>query len=127
MTNFKFVANLIFCALALGGQLAFGAQIICDTDVSNSSAQLVIKSTNDIYSISKIDLPGGFRLAGQYLSNVNKFKLYVYDYSKDRYVLLSAQEFDVNPKSCEQSFGKNLVYGEPYERELYFQCHQDCK
>jgi|CryBogDrversion2_7_1035282.scaffolds.fasta_scaffold10202_1 hypothetical protein len=127
MTTFKFVANLVFCTLALSNQLTFGVQIVCNTDVSNTRAQLVIQSTNDIYSISKIDLSSGFRLAGQYLPNVNKFKLYVYDYSKDRHVLLSTQEFDINPKSCEQSFGKNRVYGEPYERELYFQCHQDCK
>jgi hypothetical protein len=108
-------------------KIAYGAQIVCDTDVSNSQAQLRIESNDDIYAFSKIDLPGGFRLAGQYLPSLSKFKLYTYINSKDRYVLLSAQEFIVDPKICAHSFGDNLVYGEPYERDLFFQCRQICK
>jgi hypothetical protein len=62
---------------------AYGAQIVCDTDVSNSQSQLRIESNNDIYAVSKIDLPGGFRLAGQYLPSLAKFKLYIYVNSKN--------------------------------------------
>ena len=126
MAPVKFIVFFVFFASSVVSTVSYGAQIVCDTDVSNTQSRLVFKSTDDVYDFSKIDLPSGFRLAGQYLAKLNKLKLYVYDYSKDRHVLLNAQEFDVNPRSCEQDFGKNRVYGEPYERELSFQCHQDC-
>lgn len=108
-------------------KVAYGVQIVCDTDVSNSQKQLRIEPNDDVYAFSKIDLDGGFRLAGQYYPSRTKFKLYVYVNSKDRYVLLSAQEFNVDPKACPHSFGDNRVYGEPYERDLFFQCRQICK
>jgi hypothetical protein len=108
-------------------KFSYGVQIVCDTDVSNSQNQLRIEPNDDVYAFSKIDLDGGFRLAGQYYPSRTKFKLYVYVNSKDRYVLLSAQEFHVDPKACPHSFGDNRVYGEPYERDLFFQCRQICK
>jgi hypothetical protein len=123
----KHLISLIFSVCLFAFNIAYGAQIVCDTNVSNSQSQLLIESNDDIYAVSKIDLPGGFRLAGQYLPSLAKFKLYIYVNSKDRYVLLSAQEFIIDPKACSRSFGDNLVYGEPYERDLFFQCRQICK
>lgn len=120
-----FISSIVIVSL-LTCRVAYGVQIVCDTDVSNSQNQLRILSSDDVYAFSKIDLPGGFRLAGQYLPGLTKFKLYAYINSKDRYVLLSAQEFDVDPKACFRNFGANLVYGEPYERDLSFQCRQIC-
>jgi len=125
--NKRLSISLIFFICSFAFNVAYGAQIICDTDVSNSQSQLRIESNDDIYAVSKIDLPGGFRLAGQYLPSLTKFKLYIYINSKDRYVLLNAQEFIIDPKACSRSFGDNLVYGEPYERDLFFQCRQICK
>ena len=107
-------------------KVSYGVQIICDTDVSNSQNQLRIVPNDDVYAFSKIDLPGEFRLAGQYYPSRTKFKLYAYINSKDRYVLLSAQEFDVDPQACSRNFGSNRVYGEPFERDLFFQCRQIC-
>ena len=107
-------------------KVSYGVQIICDTDVSNSQNQLRIVPNDDVYAFSKIDLPGEFRLAGQYYPSRTKFKLYAYINSKDRYVLLSAQEFDVDPQTCSRNFGSNRVYGEPFERDLFFQCRQIC-
>jgi hypothetical protein len=110
----------------LACKISEGVQIVCDTDVSNSQMKLRIEPNNDVYAFSKINLSGGFRLAGQYFPKRNKFKLYAYIDSKDRYVLLTAQEFDIDPKNCSRNFGDNRVYGEPYERELFFQCRQVC-
>lgn len=119
-TSFIVVTSFLVC------KISYGVQIVCDTDVSNSQNQLRIVPNDDVYAFSKIDLAGGFRLAGQYYPSRTKFKLYAYINSKDRYVLLSAQEFDVDPKACNRSFGDNRVYGEPYERDLSFQCRQIC-
>lgn len=127
MTNFRLLATLAFFLFIFTHSPSYGASIVCETDVYDTRDQLVIESNNDIYAVSKIDLQAGFRLAGQFLPELNKFKLYAYTYSKDRYVLLIAQEFDVSEKTCQHSFGKNLVYGEPYEQELFFQCYQACK
>jgi len=123
----KILTSLIVVVGFLACQFSYGVQIVCDTDVSNSQNQLRIEPNDDVYAFSKIDLDGGFRLAGQYYPSRTKFKLYVYVNSKDRYVLLSAQEFNVDPKACPHSFGDNRVYGEPYERDLFFQCRQICK
>jgi hypothetical protein len=113
-TSLLVITSFLIC------KTSYGVQIVCDTDVSNSQNQLRIEPSDDIYTFSKIDLPGGFRLAGQYYPSRTKFKLYTYINSKDRYVLLSAQEFVVDPKACSRSFGDNRVYGEPYERDLFF-------
>jgi hypothetical protein len=122
----KILTSLIVVTGFLVCQFSYGVQIVCDTDVNNSQNQLRIVPNDDVYAFSKIDLDGGFRLAGQYYPSRTKFKLYAYVNSKDRYVLLSAQEFTVDPKACSRSFGDNRIYGEPYERELFFQCRQIC-
>ena len=122
----KILASLIVVLSFMACKISYGVQIICDTDVNNSQNQLRIVPNDDVYAFSKIDLDGGFRLAGQYYPSRTKFKLYAYVNSKDRYVLLSAQEFNVDPKACPRSFGDNRVYGEPYERDLFFQCRQIC-
>ena len=122
----KIFTSLILITSFLVCKTSYGVQIVCDTDVSNSQNQLRIEPNDDVYSFSKIDLAGGFRLAGQYYPSRTKFKLYAYIDSKDRYVLVSAQEFNVDPKDCSRNFGDNRVYGEPYERDLFFQCRQIC-
>jgi hypothetical protein len=122
----KTLTSLIIVISFLACNISYGVQIVCDTDVNNSQNQLRIVPNDDVYAFSKIDLDGGFRLAGQYYPSRTKLKLYAYVNSKNRYVLLSAQEFNVDPKACSRSFGDNRVYGEPYERELFFQCRQIC-
>ena len=122
----KILTSLIVVTSFLACKFSYGVQIVCDTDVNNSQNQLRIVPNDDVYVFSKIDLDGGFRLAGQYYPSRTKFKLYAYVNSKDRYVLLSVQEFNVDPKACSHSFGDNRVYGDLYERELFFQCRQIC-
>jgi hypothetical protein len=127
MPNKKIFALFIFFHSLVLCNASYGSQIICDTDVSDSANQLVINANDDPYAFTKIDLPGEFRLAGQYFPSLNKVKLFVYNNFKNRYVLLSAQEFEVSSKTCSSSFGKNLFYSEPFERELFFQCRHLCK
>jgi hypothetical protein len=122
----KITTSLIVIIAFLVCKIAYGVQIVCDTDVSNSQNQLRIEPNDDVYAFSKIDLPGDFRLAGQYYPGRSKFKLYAYVNSKDRYVLISAQEFEVDPKACSRNFGDNRIYGGSYERDLFFQCRQIC-
>lgn len=122
----KTLTSLIVVISFMACKISYGVQIVCDTDVNNSQNQLRIVPNDDVYAFSKIDLDGGFRLAGQYYPSRTKLKLYAYVNSKNRYVLLSAQEFNVDPKACSRSFGDNRVYGESYERELFFQCRQIC-
>jgi hypothetical protein len=107
------------------GGATLAANIVCDLEVSNSSQRLVIRPTSDIYAVEKIDLPGGFRFSGQYLPVAGKFKTYTYTYSKNRYVLLTSQEFNAT-EFCQSDFGQNRVYAGAYERELFFQCKQIC-
>ena len=124
--NKKTSTILIVTMTFLVCKVASGVQIICNTDVSNTQNQLRIEPSDDVYAFSKIDLPGDFRLAGQYYPSLAKFKLYAYINSKDRYVLVSAQEFEVDPKACSRNFGDNRVYAGPFERDLFFQCRQVC-
>lgn len=126
MATIKFRALFAFFATVVISNISFAAQIACDIDVSNVQAQLAIKPNNDVYVFSKIDLQGGFRVSGQYLPILSKFKLYVYDSSKERYKLLINQEFALSPDICSRDFGQNRIYGEPYERELYVHCRQVC-
>jgi len=127
MAHKKLIVFLgVFCAMILC-RVCHGAKIVCDTDTSNLTNQLLIVPNDDVYTFSTIDVSPAFRLSGQYLPSLNKFKLFAYSYSKDRHVLLSAQEFEITPRMCSSNFGKNLVYGEPYERELFFQCRYICE
>jgi len=126
MATIKSQAFLALFAIAMVSNISYAAQIACDIDVSNSQTQLFIKPSNDVYSFSKIDLLGGFRVSGQHLSTLNKFKLYIYAHSKERYVLINVQEFALSPDSCSRDFGQSRIYGEPYERELFVKCRQVC-
>jgi hypothetical protein len=71
-------------------------------------------------------LLGGFRFAGQYLSEHNKFKAYVYQTPKERYVLLALQSFVITKATCPQDFGEHRVYDSEDERELFFHCRKTC-
>lgn len=95
-------------------------------DVNDEKKQLVIYPHNDVYHSSKIDLPGGFRFAGQYLSVQKKFKAYVYHTPNTRFVLLALQEFSISDRHCPQDFGQHRVYDSSDERELYFHCKRKC-
>ena len=127
MVHQKLLVFLGFFYAMISCSICHGAKIVCDTDTNNLTNQLVILPNDDVYAFSTIDVSPAFRLSGQYLPNLNKFKVFAYSYSKDRHVLLSAQEFEITPGMCSSNFGKNLVYGEPYERELFFQCRYVCK
>ena len=52
---------------------SLGAEVVCDIDVSASQHRLVIHPDDDIYAFSKVDTPGNFRFAAQYLPSLNKF------------------------------------------------------
>lgn len=104
----------------------FAQRIECIFDVNDIQQQLLIHPNNDIYHSDKIDLPGGFRFAGQYLSDLNKFKAYIYHTPKKRYVLLALQEFNIPTQNCPENFGRHRVYDSSDERELYFQCERKC-
>lgn len=106
--------------------MVFAHRIECIFDVNDVEQQLVIHPNNDIFHSYKIDLPGGFRFAGQYLSDLNKFKAYIYHTPKSRHVLLTLQEFNLSTKSCPESFGRHRVYDSSDERELFFQCERKC-
>jgi len=127
MITRNLLAPLVFTSMMISSHLCHGAKIICDTDASDLTNQLIVAPNDDLYSFATINLEPSFRLSGQYLPSLNKFKLYAYSHSKERYVLLSAQEFEITPEMCSRSFGKNLVYSEPYERELFFQCRYVCQ
>lgn len=122
----KPILFLLFFDAILSGNVCYATQILCDIDISNSQYQISIEPSHDIYDFSKIDTAGDFRFSGQFLVGLSKFKTYVYHNSKNRYVLLVAQEFTLNPGSCSRDFGKNLIYSNLYEREFFYQCHQVC-
>ena len=111
--------------LALSSK-ALANEIECVFDVNDEKKQLVIYPHNDIYRSSKINLPGGFRFAGQYLPELKKFKAYIYHTPNTRYVLLALQEFSISERNCSQDFGQHRVYDSSDERELYFHCKIKC-
>jgi hypothetical protein len=126
MVNIKYQVFFVLCATVAISNMSYASQIECDIRVSDSQNQLIIKPNDDVYAFSKIDLPGGFRVSGQFLTMLNRFKLYVYDSSKERYALLTSQEFALSPETCARQFGESLSYGAPYERELFVKCRQVC-
>lgn len=106
--------------------MTYADQVECVFDVNDTRQTLITSPSNDIYTSTKIDLPGGFRFAGQYLSEHNTFKAYVYHTPKERYVLLALQSFVIAQASCPQDFGQHRVYDSEDERELYFHCRKTC-
>ncbi|MCM0034429.1 MAG: hypothetical protein NBV66_01430 [Burkholderiaceae bacterium] len=112
--------------IVFGDTIAYADQIECVFDVNDIRKTLTLYPSEDIYTSSKIDLPGGFRFAGQYLSELKTFKAYVYHTPKERYVLLALQSFSIAKASCPQDFGQHRVYDSEDERELYFHCRKKC-
>jgi hypothetical protein len=112
--------------IAFGNTITHAEQIECTFDVNDTRQTLITYPGKDIYTSTKIDLPGGFRFVGQYLSELNKFKAYVYHTLKERYVLLALQSFSIAQASCPQDFGQHRVYDSEDERELYFHCRKTC-
>ena len=112
--------------IAFGNTMTYADQIECVFDVNDTRQTLITYPSNDIYTSTKIDLPGGFRFAGQYLSELNKFKAYVYHTPKERYILLALQSFVITQATCPQDFGQHRVYDSEDERELYFHCRKTC-
>ena len=122
----QWFARMIILIFMLSSTLAFAGPIECAFDVNDTRHQLTISPKNDIFERRQIDLPGGFRFAGQYLSELNKFKAYIYHTPKDRYVLISFQEFNLTAPACTQDFGKQRIYDSADERELFFHCKKTC-
>lgn len=112
--------------IAFGHTIAYADQIECTFDVNDTRQTLITSPSQDIYSSTKIDLPGGFRFAGQYLSELKIFKTYVYHTPKERYVLLALQSFGIAQATCPQDFGQHRVFDSEDERELYFHCKKIC-
>ncbi len=122
----KVVALAAPLILSLVCGQAFAMKITCTFDVNDFKQHIDIKSGTDIYSVNKIELPGGFRFAGQYLPDMGKFKAYVYHTPIDRLVLLASQDFKISPQTCSQDFGQHRVYDASDERELFFHCIKTC-
>ncbi len=76
--------------------------------------------------IQSIDISNGFRFSAILNQNASKFKTYVYYDSKNRYVLISKQEFQPDKNQC----GKILSTGETYsprlENHLTYECIYIC-
>ena len=123
----KMIINICFTlALATTLTSAIARQIECNFDVNDTQKTLTLYPSKDIFTSTKINLPGGFRFAGQYLSELKIFKAYVYHTPKERYVLLALQSFVITQSSCPQDFGQHRVYDSEDERELYFHCRKKC-
>jgi hypothetical protein len=115
---------------------AFAQETICEIKVSGTENTLKLKSTHDPYTISTLNLDGGFRFSGQVLHDAktkqSKLKTFVYHESKERYVLIHASENKVDAASCasekntQSDFGLQRVYSHKYERELSFTCKTVC-
>jgi hypothetical protein len=112
--------------IVFGNTITYADQIECVFDVNDTQKTLITYPIKDIYTSTKIDLPGGFRFAGQYLSELKTFKAYIYHTPKERYVLLALQSFAITQASCPQDFGQHRVYDSEDERELYFHCIKTC-
>lgn len=123
----KMITNIcVMLALATTLTSAIADQIECTFDVNDSRKTLTLSPSEDVFTSTKINLPGGFRFAGQYLSELKTFKVYVYHTPKERYVLLALQSFVIEKASCPQDFGQHRVYDSEDERELYFHCRKIC-
>ena len=126
MVSKKILLRIAACCGLIVSTASQCAEVVCDIDVSGSQLRLVVPPNDDIYSLSRVDTPGDFRFAAQYLPALDKFKTYVYGRPKDKFVLLSAQEFLIKPGNCSGDFGRNRLYGMPYEGEFFYQCRLVC-
>ena len=124
--NLLFFSAALLIALVMS-RASHAETITCRFDVNDARLSLDIRPQQDIHSFQKIDLPGDFRFAGQWLPALDKFKAYVYHTPNSRYVLLTMQEFEMNERACQQDFGRHRVYDGANERELYFHCSKSCR
>lgn len=122
----KFLNLVTICCVITIASNSYGKPIECDIDVSDSQYKLAIKPSTDVYDFFKIDTAGDFRFMAQYLPELDKLKTYVYHNSKNRFVLISTQEFFVNHNVCIKDFGQTRIYASSYEREFFFKCSQLC-
>lgn len=126
MAIIKFLTFSTIFYTIVASSNSYGAQIYCEIDVSDSQYKLAVKPSTDVYDFSKIDTAGDFRFMAQYLPELGKFKTYVYHNSKNRFVLISAQEFVINQGMCLKDFGRTRIYASSFEREFFFKCNQLC-
>jgi hypothetical protein len=122
---------LFFCTCS-----AIAQEALCVIKVSGTENTLNIKATQDPYTLSTLNLEGGFRFSGQVLQDAitkqSKLKTFTYHESKDRYVLIHASENKLDTASCTsaknatQEFGLQRVYSHKYERELSYSCKSIC-
>lgn len=114
----------------------FAQDALCEIKVSGTENILKLKTTQDPYAVSTLNLDGGFRFTGQVLRDAKtkqtKLKTFVYHESKERYVLIHASENKIDATSCtsiknpQTDFGLQRVYSHKFERELNFTCKTVC-
>lgn len=127
MHRIHILVTTVLMLSIMASQAVHADTITCRFDVNDVRLSLHVRPQEDIYTFQKIDLPGDFRFAGQWLPALNKFKAYVYHTPNSRYVLLTMQEFEVSKPACRQDFGRHRVYDGANERELYFHCSMSCQ
>ena len=120
-----FLTTVLMLSMAVS-RTVHADTITCRFDVNDVRLSLHVRPNDDVYAFQKIDLPGDFRFAAQWLSSLNKFKAYVFHTPNSRYVLLTMQEFELSERACHQDFGRHRVYDGANERELYFHCSKSC-
>ncbi len=124
-------------AIWLVGMMLMGASspagavaVSCDLEYGNQTTALLLPPVDDPYATLNIEPGGGFRFSGQYLHSSGKLKTYVYQQSKDRFVLIHAGDYPVDAEACGHDAtltGLNRVYSPQLEREFLFRCQLDCR
>lgn len=76
--------------------------------------------------IQSIDTSNGFRFSAILNENASKFKTYVYHYSKNRYVLISKQEFQLHKNQCGKILSTSETYSPRLENHLTYECIYIC-
>ena len=127
MHRTQFVVTAVLMLSMMMSRSSHADTVTCRFDVNDVRLSLEVHPQQDIYAFQKIDLPGDFRFAGQWLPALDKFKAYVYHTPNSRYVLLTMQEFELSKRACRQDFGRHRVYDGANERELYFHCRMTCQ
>lgn len=101
-------------------------KIECIVNTGGSASMLSIKPTIDIYDFSMLDTSNGFRVSAQANIENDKLKTYVYYKAKDKYVLITQQNFSLSEAQCKKVLSSQIVYGGRLEQELSIVCTKLC-
>jgi hypothetical protein len=101
-------------------------KIECIVNTGGSASMLSIKPTIDIYDFSMLDTSNGFRVSAQANIENDKLKTYVYYKAKDKYVLITQQNFSLSEAQCKKVLSSQIVYGGRLEQELSMVCTKLC-